>query len=242
MTQSLCERRSPVSRDALRYFAIICMTADHIAWFFLSFFSFESQLMHFFGRMTAPIMCFFIAEGYHYTKSLKKYFLRLGVFAVISQLPFYLLGMDELNMIFTLMLGLAAIVVIEEKRLHPALRVLAVAALAAAGHFADWSVFGVLWVVGFHVFRSSRAKKAAAFVVVWLCYLAYAVHLNLHSYGIEGVRDNVLYSLYTLGSLAALLLVLFVYNGKKGRFAFSRWVMYVYYPLHLMVIWIFTKL
>ena len=232
---------SVFSRDAIRYFAIVCMTFDHVAWFFFDFMTLAAQIMHFFGRMTAPIMCFFVAEGFHYTKNLKKYFTRLIIFGCVSQIPFYLLGINELNMIFTLTLSLAAICVFELKTLHPILRALIILALVAVCHFADWDVFGILWVLGFHIFRDSRLKKSLSFVVVWLAYLVYAVYINVTSYGITGVRDNVIYSLYVFGSLVSLLLILFVYNGKKGRFNFTKWIIYSYYPLHLMVIWVISE-
>ncbi len=39
--------------------------------------------MHIIGRLTAPIMWFFISEGFHYTHDAKKYITRLGVFALV---------------------------------------------------------------------------------------------------------------------------------------------------------------
>ena len=44
----------------------------------------------FISRATAPIMALFIAEGYHYTRDVKKYMKRLFIFAIISYLPFTL--------------------------------------------------------------------------------------------------------------------------------------------------------
>ena len=62
------------------------MTIDHVTDLFYP--SFPAQplpiALHVIGRLTAPIMWFFIAEGYHYTHNIKKYLLRLGIFAVIS--------------------------------------------------------------------------------------------------------------------------------------------------------------
>ncbi len=72
----------------LKYIAIIAMFIDHFAWLFVNTNSVLGQLMHSIGRLTAPIMCFFIAEGYYKTSNIKKYLFRLGIFAVISILPF----------------------------------------------------------------------------------------------------------------------------------------------------------
>ena len=54
-------------------------------------------MMHFVGRLTGPTMCFFIAEGYRKTRSFPRYLLRLGVFALISQLPFTYYSMGALG-------------------------------------------------------------------------------------------------------------------------------------------------
>ena len=45
-------------------------------------------ILHVIGRLTAPIMFFFICEGYHYTKNLKKYITRLFIFAIISHFAY----------------------------------------------------------------------------------------------------------------------------------------------------------
>ena len=74
----------------LKIIAIIAMTIDHAT--DLLYPSFPAQpipiALHIIGRLTAPIMWFFIAEGYHYTHNIKKYLLRLGIFAVISHFAY----------------------------------------------------------------------------------------------------------------------------------------------------------
>lgn len=238
MNESTLVSSRPFNRDVIRYFALICMTLDHIAWWFFDFLTPAAQVMHFFGRITAPVMCFFIAEGFHYTKNLKRYFMRITIFAVISQLPFILMGQDELNMLFTLLFSLTAVTVYEKRDWNPLLRAIVIFAMIAACHFADWDIFGILWVLTFHIFREKPLKKVLCFIAVWLLYYFYAVYINVTSHGITGIRDNAAFSLYTTGSLFALIFVLGLYNGKKGRFAsFSKWFVYIYYPTHLMVIW-----
>ena len=66
--------------NAIKLIAIIAMTVDHITW---AIFPGTQAVwyvfaLHVVGRLTAPIMWFFIAEGYHYTHNIKKYLLRLA--------------------------------------------------------------------------------------------------------------------------------------------------------------------
>ena len=74
----------------LKYIAIIAMTIDHVAWLLYPGLVKEPipVIMHIVGRLTAPIMWYFIAEGSYYTKDIKKYFFRIMSFAVISHFAF----------------------------------------------------------------------------------------------------------------------------------------------------------
>lgn len=77
-----------VNRNVLKYIAIAAMLADHIAKLFLVEYAEAYFIMRLVGRLTGATMCFFIAEGYFHTSSKYKYGMRLGVFALISQIPY----------------------------------------------------------------------------------------------------------------------------------------------------------
>lgn len=79
-----------LSANQLKWIAIICMLIDHFAWVFVPTQSITGFIMHTIGRTTAPIMFFFVAEGYEKTSNVYKYALRLGIFAIISA-PLYML-------------------------------------------------------------------------------------------------------------------------------------------------------
>ena len=64
------------------------MVCDHVAWGFVEFMSPLGQIMHIIGRLTVPTMCFFIAEGFRHTKSVKGYIKRMAFFSVVAIFPF----------------------------------------------------------------------------------------------------------------------------------------------------------
>jgi len=88
-----------LNSNHLKLIAILAMTIDHLTDLLYPNYPIEPipLILHFVGRLTAPIMWFFIVEGFHYTKNVKKYILRLGAFALISHFAYcFGFGIDPL--------------------------------------------------------------------------------------------------------------------------------------------------
>lgn len=226
-----------LNRDCIKYIAVFAMLLDHIAWTFLQFSSPVSQIFHIIGRTTAPIMCFFIAEGYCYTRDKKKYALRLFVFALISQFPWWLMHGEfftlSFNMIFTLFLGLIAVHV-EATLENKAGKILLILLLCFASSVCDWSTYAILWCVGFYKYRESNCKKFIWFSAVGILYFALTFFQSQFG-GAVGAYGAFLSSFFTLGVFLSIPLIL-LYNGEKGKFAASKWAFYIFYPLHILII------
>lgn len=103
-----------LSRDFIKYIAMFTMLLNHAGHVFLTRGTLLYEILEDIGFFTAPVMCFFLAEGYDYTRSRVKYGLRLFLFAILSQIPFQLaLGQRGLNMIYTLFCCYLILVVME---------------------------------------------------------------------------------------------------------------------------------
>ena len=222
-----------LTANTLKWIAIIAMTVDHIAWLFVPFRSPAGQIMHVIGRMTIPIMSFFIVEGYHHTKSVVKYLLRLFIFAAISHLPFLYFetrtitflyhGEFYTSVIYTLFIALLALVVVKSEALHIILRFGIVTGLVFLANYGDWMYFPVLWVVCFGLLRE---HKSAAFLA------AAAVSCSIPFLLSPG-------NLYQLGTLLAFPL-LWMYDGRIGKKGY-KYFFYIYYPVHLVLITLFYR-
>ena len=100
----------------LKIIALITMFIDHLGYAIFNKFSFFNYI----GRVAFPIFAFQISEGFHYTKNVKKYFARLLLFAMFSQIPFMLFlsifsnNIYKLNVFFTLFLGLFSIYIYDK--------------------------------------------------------------------------------------------------------------------------------
>ena len=93
------ERYKKTDANTIKLIAVIAMTIDHVTWMIYPGYpkEFVPILLHIIGRLTCPIMCYFIAEGYHYTKNLNKYTVRLFLFAFISHFTYVFASMDFVN-------------------------------------------------------------------------------------------------------------------------------------------------
>ena len=80
----MTNKKGFLNRNQLKYLVIAAMLIDHIAWAFVPTASLLGQVMHVIGRLTGPTMAYMLAEGYHYTRNVKKYAVRLGIFAVAA--------------------------------------------------------------------------------------------------------------------------------------------------------------
>ena len=85
--------------NMLKLIAILAMTADHLAWLLCPGYSTVpiALFLHVIGRLTCPIMCYFIAEGYHYTRSVRRYAARLFIFAFISHFAYIFASGDYVD-------------------------------------------------------------------------------------------------------------------------------------------------
>lgn len=130
-------RRRGLNGTALKWIAVLTMLIDHTTVCFLErtqgpngwMLASSSELWYRLdrvgravGRQAFPIFAFFIVEGYCHTRSRGKYLARLSAFAVISELPFWLLNYTgpigsqltrSVNVYATLALGLLAVWIVD---------------------------------------------------------------------------------------------------------------------------------
>lgn len=210
------------------------MTVDHAALLFVPQDSLLYWFMRMFGRLTAPIMAFFIAEGFQHTSSRKKYFLRLAVFALISQPFYYSMVYGKIldkefflhwNVMFSLAAALLCLIVLESK-LPEMPRLILLSVCISLGHFGDWSLMIPVWAVIFYVFRKNFRMKAILFAIA---------SITLQTMIFAKYYDSFALFSFQYGTLLSLI-PLRMYNGQSGTAKhkkLNRWVFYIYYPLHM---------
>lgn len=226
----MTERTGFLNRNQLKYLVIVAMLIDHIAWAFVPTASLLGQVMHIIGRLTGPTMAYMLAEGYHYTRNVKKYALRLGIFAVISWLPFSYFERGcirpAFGVIYTLFLSLLAIWFWDKGKCSVLWKQLGTLGLCLLSIFGDWAMFDVLYALTFFRYRDNPKEK-------WISFSAITMICCVGMLGNEPIWSG----LFQLGIFLVIPLIQYCYNGKSGsKKPFHKWFFYGFYPLHLLVL------
>lgn len=158
--------RLNITGFTLKVLAIVGMTCNHIAHAFMPYMPhWLTFVLYSLGGMTYPIMAFILVEGYVHTSNLKKYAFRLFIFALVSQVPYYLMFGWTANVLFTLLMGLGLLWAKDNITSKP-LFVLMVIAAEVISLKCDWAVAGPLIVLCFYIFRDQGGKGIAKTMVI----------------------------------------------------------------------------
>lgn len=167
------------------------------------------------GRAAFPIFCFLLVEGFMHTSNLKKYTLRLFLFALVSEIPFNLaiagtvFSPQYQNVFFTLFIGLVVISAADRFQDKPPVQGLIYAAGMVLAYFlnTDYDYKGILLIVILYVFRYNRLQQViwGAISVFWEIFAVFAFPF------------------------------IWLYNGKRGIRLKSFF--YWFYPIHLLAFW-----
>lgn len=234
-----------ISASTLHILAMIFMLFDHLWATIIP----GNQWLTCLGRLAFPIFAFMIVEGYFHTSSLRRYALRLLLFALISEIPFNLMYSSSLiypyhqNVIWTLLLGLGLIHLNEltAKRRKMWLRILVGCITVIVGFLAgmltmvDYYGVGVVTILTFYFFRKRK----------WWCLLGQIVVLYYMNVEIlSGFYFEVTIMGHTVPivqqGLALLALIpIWLYRGRKGYSSkLFQYVCYGFYPAHMLVFYL----
>ena len=222
-TSYLPEPLPLLSGSALKIIAVVSMVIDHYAYYLMDGNTMAYEVMRCFGRIAFPVFAFLVAEGFAHTRNRMRYFLSLMLFAVVSEVPWYLLnGADGThNVMFTLALGVAALAAFERLREHRILCCLFILLTAwlATWLGTDYEWRGMLMIVVFYLLSMSKNTPV---ILRRMMQLLFAFPLMMR-YGITG-------------ALLACA-VIFLYDGTRGFIHgnVAKYGFYVFYPAHLLL-------
>lgn len=215
---------------ALKLIAIVAMTCNHAAWVFGT--TLPPVLLCIFyavGGLTFPIMLFLLHVGYEHTRSVRNYALRLFVFALVAQVPYWLFLAHSANVLLTLLMCLG-VFYFYDKWNHNVKFWLLFAVIAALSLFCDWGVMGPFMALVLHSYQDKRKRLIYSTAIP---VLADGLPM-VASFALAPSATSLGLLLYPLLGCSATIPLLLAYNGQRGRSL--KWFFYAYYPLHIAVL------
>ena len=250
----------------IKLIAITAMVVDHVGLFFFP----QILLLRIIGRLAFPLFAWLIANGAYYSKNINIYLARLFLFAIIAQIPFFLANrliepsFWELNVLFTLFLGLAAIELMRKSRNRfIAILVVLISALLAEILSTDYGALGVLAIILFYVYFKDIKKMLLLQICLFTLLSVIPTGIVMAFTGVANPGISILsvklcsslmkgclqvsttippnFVVLNLIEPLGLFSLFFIalYGGQRGRKI--KYFFYLFYPLHLSVIY-FIKL
>ena len=190
-------------------------------------------------------MCYFVAEGYHYTRDVRKYTARMFLFALVSHFAYIFASADfagwrsfipfssgsvlnQTSVMWSLAWGLVMLRAAHNPRLSGGVKAVLIVLICLISFPSDWSCIAALCVLAFGTNRGNLKKQA-----FWLLF-----YVGLYA-AVYAAALDPLYGLLQMGVALALPLIR-QYNGQRGASprwnTAMKWLFYLYYPAHLFLI------
>ena len=217
-------KKQGLSGTALKLFALIVMTIDHIGMLLLP----QFQILRMIGRLAFPIFAYMIAEGCRYTHNKRLYWGRMTALGIAVQIIYYAADRDLTMCIFiSFALAIPLIYALHSEKSAHSMLLLSVAVFALVvfvtmllpelipGFNVEYGFWGVMLPVLISLGNDKRQRLILAAIGMAAVSLAFG--------GIQW------WSLLSLIPLA-------MYNGTRGKHPMKT-LFYLYYPLHLAVLY-----
>ncbi len=230
-----------LSSFSLKIIAVITMFLDHFAILFLDNHHTAYMIARGIGRISYPIFAFILVEGFYYTGNRVKHGITLGVFAIISEIPYNMMFgrlfyLGNQNVVFTLFIGFMMIWALDfismyrvnysenllkkisAGRMNTILELLVMLLGFTIAYFLNcsYSSAGIMLILCFYVFRKYHIGKAVSNIV-----------FNMGMFG---------YNIQWLGVFSIIPIAF--YNEKPGKYKW-KYFFYVFYPIHILILVLF---
>lgn len=216
-------KRLSFGRTTLQIIAALMMLCDHVAYVFVDSYGYEAiyETMRVIGRISFPIFCFLLVQGFLTTSNIKKYILRILVFAILSEIPFDLAFFGSSfyqgaqNVMFTMLIGLLTLCGLKkyETNMYFKVGILILGCLSAYWLHTDYSYMGVALIVIFYMMRGNALS-----MIFWAALLFF-VDGGMQFYAVLALPFCTQYS------------------AEKEERRLPRYFFYAFYPVHLLVLW-----
>ena len=221
-----------IPQEGLKLLACVTMLIDHVGAVLLP----HVVMLRCIGRLAFPIYCFLLTQGLQHTKKPGRYLLRMGIVMVLSEIPYDLLfcgrlTMDDQSVMVTLFLGLCMGFLMRRLMWWPVKLLLILPfALAADLLQTDYGAWGVVMIALFLLLKTEGWQLSA------LCASLLVLNWFMPS---MLLRVGMFMIPVQCFAVVALIPITWYSGVKYTRSQVVRWMFYLFYPAHLLVLLLF---
>lgn len=218
-----------LNSNVLKLIALVTMTIDHIGVIMFP----QYEILRIIGRIAFPIFAYMISEGCYYTKHKKRYLGELLIIGGLCQVVYFVVD-NSLNMCILITFALSVMIIFSiqwAREKNTALSLILPLCLVIGAYVVSVSIPRLVGENSFSV--------DYGFVGIMIPVLLFLAHKKW--YKIPALAGGLLIlaavtpnHVQWWGLLALIPLVF--YNGKRGKLRIGQ-MFYIYYPLHLGVLW-----
>ncbi len=232
-----------MNRNYIKAIAAISTFLDHFAVQFFVPYTTIWLIFRILGRIAFVLFAYMIAEGFFKTKDINKYWFRLLAFALaieIFLIVYYLVSdvnlLIEYNVIWPLVFGLTCIRLLNQedvrKRWLMLIPVIVILILAEMLN-TPYGMYGPLIILIFALYRNNIVTQFLFVLALNLIFIETPLSLVIENRFFFRYPSESWWQWFSLLGF----IFIFLYNGKKGKIN-TKWFFYIFYPLHLGVIYL----
>ncbi|SMF81136.1 TraX protein [Paenibacillus uliginis N3/975] len=200
----------------MQLLAMLTMLIDHVGFVFFS----GQEIWRIIGRIAFPLYVYGLVQGYIHTSSRPRYMFRLGMIALLSQIPYQLaINPYGLNVVVSLLAGAVVLHILDRSdSLLLSIGIVAAASIVMEMFPFDYGAYGLLLIL---IFRYSPAYL----LVPWHLMLN-MLYLFLNSWELQ------------LWSLLPTILIAYgpLVWKRIESFRVPSWIWRSFYPLHMLLL------
>jgi hypothetical protein len=216
------DNKYELRNDIVKVIAMITMFIDHIGYYIFPYYLNESFIIfRIIGRLAYPIFAYYLAVGFKRTSNLKKYILRMFIFALITQVPFYYFSgqLLYLNVMFTFTLGLMMLYFYERK--NPLWIIFFIGAQLLN---TDYGAYGLAIILVFYLYGEDYKKSLMFYSLVTGLYVTVNVIGASQIHYVQFIQ------------LFSILAVPVIYFKYPISIRINKYIGYGFYPGHIALI------
>jgi len=160
----------------LKIVALVTMLIDHIGYIFFPHLIF----LRIIGRIAFPLFAYLLVTGFIHTRNINNYLVRLGIFGIISQLPYHFFAPGRYNVILFFFIALLSLKYYDKKRIYIPI----IAGLLTEYLKISYGMYGIVTIYLIYILYNQDIKRTMlAFTLMNIVY-ALVSHNVVQAYSV----------------------------------------------------------